>query len=64
MLECLEAVAKHKGNLDLCVASVLEAAVEKGDYAGTPLPAGLERCTVGLHCLRYHPLAPEVVGRA
>lgn len=61
MSKCLAAVARHKGNLDLCVTNAAEPEI---DPAAVKLPPALQGRTVGVHRIRHHPLSQELIGRA
>lgn len=61
MLKCLGPVARHMGNLDLCVTKAAEAQVNP---AAAKLPPSLQGSFVGAHTICYHPLSHELIGRA
>ncbi|PFH37335.1 hypothetical protein BESB_037930 [Besnoitia besnoiti] len=61
MSKCLAAVARHKGNLDLCVTNAAEPEI---DPAAIKLPPALQGRAVGVHRIRHHPLSQELLGRA
>ncbi|EPR64645.1 hypothetical protein TGME49_271960 [Toxoplasma gondii ME49] len=61
MSKCLAAVARHKGNLDLCITNAAEPEI---DPAAVKLPPALQGRAVGVHRIRHHPLSQELLGRA
>ncbi|PHJ25840.1 protein kinase [Cystoisospora suis] len=61
MQKCLAPVARHVGNLDLCVTKAAESQVNS---AAAKLPPSLQGSVAGPHTICHHPLSHELIGRA